>query len=182
LVVGVVFLVCFTLYLFYFLRSAMRERKSSNIEHIGKTGKYIFFIIGGIIGVIIGAWLLVESSVSLARFLGVPEIIIALTMVSVGTSLPELVVSSLAAFRKQSDIAIGNIIGSNIFNILLILGLSLLFIPMNATASLVHLTFLLVISLLMIPLMYTGGKLSRLNGICMLLLYSGYLGYLFFSI
>jgi len=182
LVVGVVFLVCFTLYLFYFLRSAMRERKSSNTEHLSKTGKYIFFIIGGIIGVIIGAWLLVESSVSLARFLGVPEIIIALTMVSVGTSLPELVVSSLAAFRKQSDIAIGNIIGSNIFNILLILGLSLLFIPMNATASLVHLTFLLVISLLMIPLMYTGGKLSRLNGICMLLLYSGYLGYLFFSI
>lgn len=176
---GVMFLICFAAYIFYFLRSTLKERKPSDLEHLGKTPKYMLFIIGGILGVIIGAWLLVESSVSIARFLGIPEVIIALTMVSVGTSLPELVISSLSAYRKQSEIAIGNIIGSNIFNILLILGISLLFLPMNATTYLVHLFFLLVVSLLMIPLMYTGGKLSRLNGVFMLLLYSGYIGYLF---
>jgi len=178
-IAGVMFLICFAAYIFYFLRSALKERKPSDSEHLGKTPKYMLFIIGGILGVIIGAWLLVESSVSIARFLGIPEIIIALTLVSVGTSLPELVISSLSAYRKQSEIAIGNIIGSNIFNILLILGISLLFLPMNATTSLVHLFFLLGVSLLMIPLMYTGGKLSRLNGVFMLLLYSGYIGYLF---
>jgi cation:H+ antiporter len=178
-VAGVMFLICFAAYLFYFLRSALKERKPSDSKQLGKTQKYVLFIIGGILGVIFGAWLLVESSVSIARFLGIPEIIIALTMVSVGTSIPELMVSSLSAYRKQSEIAIGNIIGSNIFNILLVLGIALLFIPMNSTTSLVHLSFLLVVSLLMIPLMYIGGKLSRLNGVFMLLLYSGYIRYLF---
>ncbi len=181
-IAGIIFLICFAAYIFYFLRSALKERKPSPTSQLGKTQKYILFIIGGILGVIFGAWLLVESSVSIARFLGIPELIIALTMVAVGTSLPELVVSSLAAYRKQSQIAIGNIIGSNIFNILLILGIALLFIPMNATMSLVYLFFLLAVSLLMVPLMYIGGKLSRLNGVFMLLLYSGYLGYLFFSV
>ena len=180
-IAGGIFLVCFAAYLSYFLRSAWRERTPSPVKELGKPQKYIFYIIGGILGVIIGAWLLVESSVSIARFLGIPEIIIALTMISVGTSLPELVISSLSAYRKQSEIAIGNIIGSNIFNILLVLGISLFFVPMNAIGSLVYLSILLAISLLMIPLMYTGGKLSRLNGAFLLLIYSGYIGYLFLS-
>jgi len=181
-VAGVIFLVCFAAYIFYFLRYALKERKPSQSEHLGKTQRYILFIIGGILGVIVGAWLLVESSVSIAQFLGIPELIIALTMVSVGTSLPELVVSSFAAYRKQSEIAIGNIIGSNIFNILLILGIALLFMPLNAIGSLVYLSFLLIVSLLMIPLMYMGGTLSRVDGVFMLLLYCGYIGYLFFSV
>jgi len=178
-VAGGIFLVCFAAYLSYFLRAALRERTPPPVNEFGKPQKYLLFIIAGIIGVIVGAWLLVESSVSIARFLGIPEIIIALTMVSVGTSLPELVISSLSVYRKQSEIAIGNVIGSNIFNILLVLGISLFFVPMNATGSLVYLSILLAVSLLMIPLMYTGGKLSRFNGALMLLIYCGYIGYLF---
>lgn len=178
-ITGVLFLVCFAAYIFYFLRLALKERKPSTEGHHGSMWKYILLIIGGILGVIVGAWLLVESSISIAQFFGVPEIVIALTMVSVGTSVPELVISCLSAYRKHADIAIGNIIGSNIFNILLILGVSMLFLPMNATASLEHLSFLLLVSLLMIPLMYIGKKLSRLDGVVMLLIYSGYVMYLF---
>jgi len=181
-IAGIIFLISFTLYLLYFTKSALNQRKPIVTIQAGKTHKYIWFIIGGILGVIVGALLLVDSSVSLARFLGIPEMIIALTMVAVGTSLPELVVSSLAAYRKEADIALGNIIGSNIFNILLILSIASLFIPLHATASLPHMFFLRAIILLMIPLMYLGGKLSRWNGIFMLLLYGGYLGYLFIGV
>ena len=132
---GVLFLVLFATFILYFVRCARKERDKNNKYDAGKTAKNILFIILGIIGVIAGAWLLIESAVTIAGFFGIPQIIIALSIVAIGTSLPELVVSSMAAYRGKSDIAIGNVLGSNVFNILLILGVAALFIPLKAAGS-----------------------------------------------
>jgi len=179
-IIGIIFLVFFGLYIGYFLRSAQKQQEGSIKIHTEKITKSLLFIVLGIIGVILGAWLLIESSVAIARFLSIPEMIIALSMIAVGTSLPELVVSVMAAYKKKTDIALGNIIGSNVFNILLILGISALFIPLHATGSLIHIYFLIGITGLLVFFMYTRKKISRVEGILFLGIYTGYMVYIFF--
>ena len=106
LIGGIVFLILFSLFIYYFVCCAKKERDNTVKYEKGKTTKNILFIFLGIIGVIAGAWLLIESAVVIADFLGVPMFIIAVSMVAVGTSLPELVVSAMAAYKEESDIAI----------------------------------------------------------------------------
>ncbi len=86
--------------------------------------KIIAFLIAGLVGLPIGASLLVDGSVNIARVMGVSETVIGLTLVAIGTSLPELATSVAAAFRKQADVAMGNVIGSNVFNLLGIIGVA----------------------------------------------------------
>ena len=179
-IIGILFLVFFGLYIGFFLRSAQKQREGSTKTRSEKITKPLFFIVLGIMGVVLGAWLLIESSVAIARFLSIPEMIIALSMIAVGTSLPELVVSVMAAYKKKTDIALGNIIGSNVFNILLILGISALFIPLHATGSLIHIYFLIGITGLLVFFMYTRKKISRVEGILFLGIYTGYMVYIFF--
>jgi len=100
-------------------------------------------------------------------------------MVAIGTSLPELVVSAMAAYKNESDIALGNVIGSNIFNIYLILGACALLIPLNAFASMNNIIILLLVSLIIIPIVYTGKVISRIEGGFLLIIYSLFMGFIF---
>ena len=180
LIGGVVFLFLFAAFIAYFLRRAKKERDNGKKYNHGPIQKNILFIIFGIIGVVAGAYLLIESAITIADSLGIDKIIIALSMVAIGTSIPELMVSSMAAYKKESDIAVGNALGSNVFNILLILGASALFIPLNAIFSLDHLLILLAVTLIMFPILYTGHVISRREGVFMLVLYSFFIWYIFF--
>ena len=182
LIGGAIFLVLFAVFIVYFIRCAKKER-NNDVEKYesGKTLKNIIFIILGIAGVVVGAWLLIESALSIADFFGIPEMLIALSMVAVGTSLPELVVSAMAAYKNESDIAVGNVIGSNVFNIFLILGASALIIPLNAVNSIGNLLILMVVTLVMFPVLYTGHVISRKEGVFLLVLYLFFICYIFLA-
>ena len=183
LIGAIIFLILFFLFVYYFVRCAKKERDNSKKYNKGNTTKNILFIFLGIIGVIAGAWLLIESAVVIADFLGIPTFIIAVSIVAVGTSVPELVVSSMAAYKNESDIAVGNVLGSNVFNILMILGVAALFIPLQADIpqSIAHLLILLSVTLLMFPILYTGHSISRKEGVFMLAIYSVFIWYTFFG-
>ena len=128
-----------------------------------------------------GAQLLVSGATSLARSFGVPELVIGLTLVAVGTSLPELATAGVAAFRRESDIALGNVVGSNIFNVLFILGVTALVRPIHIPYRAVALNLWLMVglSLLLLPLLLTGLRLGRREGGLLLVLYLFYVGYLY---
>lgn len=132
------------------------------------------------IGVLVaGSELLVKGAVQIARVLGVGETIISLTIIAAGTSMPELASSVVATIRKEYDIAIGNIIGSNIFNILGIIGISSLISPLSAMAiSNIDLYIMLGVTLLLLPFFRTKYSLTRDEGIFMVVLYLMYLYYL----
>jgi cation:H+ antiporter len=110
----------------------------------------------------------------------VSEAVIGITIVSVGTSLPELATSAVAAIKKEGDIAVGNIIGSNVFNLLSILGITALIHPLDSSSfSLVDLSVMLGLTLLIWPLMKRGLELNRLEGGLLLLIYVSYMFWLF---
>ena len=134
------------------------------------------FVLGGLGILILGSRLLVDHSVLLARTFGISEAVIGLTIVAAGTSMPELATSVVAAIRKQPDIAIGNVVGSNVFNILGILGLTSIVSPLNAPGiAWLDYAAMLAFTVLLIPLLYTGRTLQRLEGLALLVLYGGYL-------
>ena len=182
LIGGTIFLVLFSVFIVYFIQCAKKERKNDNEKYeSGKTLKNIIFIILGIAGVVVGAYLLIESALTIADFFGIPEMIIALSMVAVGTSLPELVVSVMAAYKNESDIAIGNVIGSNVFNIFLVLGASALLIPLNAVNYIGTILILMVVTLVMFLVIYTGHVISRKEGIFLIVLYLFFIFYIFLA-
>ena len=135
-------------------------------------------LIVGFVFLVKGADWFVEGSASIAKRLGIPQLIIGLTIVAMGTSLPELVTSIVAARKGQNDIAMGNVIGSNLFNIFLILGVSSVItpIPVQAT-SIVDCLFLIAISAVFY-LPARKGKLGRVPGIAMVAMYAVYTVYL----
>lgn len=134
------------------------------------------FILGGLVVLVIGSRLLVKHSVNLATDFGISEAVIGLTIVAAGTSMPELATSLVAAVRRQPDIAIGNVVGSNIFNILGILGLASIVSPIRAPGiSTLDYATMIIFTIILIPLLYTGRLLHRLEGGALLLLYGLYL-------
>ena len=173
-------LVIFFVYLGLVIRRAIKE--SSSTEQASTARKpIIFYILLSIAGgalIIFGGHLTVESATEIAFGLGVSDRIIGLTVVAIGTSAPELVTSLVACKKGENEFALGNIIGSNIFNILFILGLAGLISPLEIVGGLVIDTgFLLVTSLLTLLFVYTRKVLSRREGIVMVLLYLGYIIY-----
>ena len=138
--------------------------------------------IAGFVLLIVGADIFVEGSSAIAKLFKIPTIIIGLTIVALGTSLPELFTSVAAATKKNSDIAIGNIVGSNIFNILFILGITSLIIPINfAKSFLIDTAISLFCAVLLLILSLKGRKLHRWGGAIMLLGYAGYFVYLYLT-
>jgi cation:H+ antiporter len=136
----------------------------------------IAFIAGGLVFLVAGSRILVENSVMLATSLGVSQAVIGLTIIAAGTSMPELATSLVAAVRKEPDIAIGNIIGSNIFNVLAILGAASVISPLRAPAiSPLDYWTMTAFTVLLLPLLYTGRMLRRLEGMLLLCLYGFYL-------
>lgn len=139
----------------------------------------VLFIAVGLAFLVYGAHLFVEGSLQVARKLGVSEAVIGLTIVAAGTSLPELVTSVVASLRKKHDIAVGNIIGSNIFNLLAILGTAGLIHPLSTGGvTTADFTVMSGFAILLLPLMLPRHTLSRWAGALLLLLYAAYLTHL----
>lgn len=143
--------------------------------------KEALFIAGGLAGLFIGANLLIDAATSIALQFGISEAVIGLTIVAVGTSLPELATSVVAAFRRQAEIALGNVVGSNIFNILGILGLTAMVVPVPVEPSMASfdIPFMLGVSLALVALILLTGRIGRPAGVAMLAIYTGYVAWLF---
>lgn len=146
----------------------------------GSAWKDAGFIVAGLALLVLGSRLFVSGAVDLARWLKLSEAFIGLTIVAAGTSLPELASSLMAAWRKQPDIAIGNVVGSNIYNILAILGVSgVIAPPLNGQGvSLTDTLVMIGISLVLLVIAWTGFKLRRWEGALLLAIYGGYLWHL----
>lgn len=176
-------LIAFGIYSYY---SALREPYQVEEEYEefigGKNGVYrqTVSLVLGLVGLVIGARLVVDSAISMAKLFGISEIIISITAVAIGTSLPELSTSIVAALRKEYDIVVGNIIGSNIFN-MGILGLVSLIHPVSVRPELLRFEFpvMAFFALLILPMMRTGHKVSRAEGLLLLVFYSAFIFMLF---
>jgi cation:H+ antiporter len=129
--------------------------------------KYVFMIIAGTVGLIIGARLMVDSAVFIARQLGFSEVFIGLSIVAVGTSLPELATSVLASAKGEHDISIGNVVGSNIFNICLVIGFVGLFNPLSVDMELIRFEFpaMFLLCLLLLLICRIKYAVNRLVGL-----------------
>lgn len=139
------------------------------------------YSVGGLALLVLGAYLMVEGAVSVARNFGISEAVIGLTIVAVGTSLPELATSVVAAMRKHSDVIIGNIVGSNIFNILAILGITAMVSPVPITGQIAEIDvwIMLGVALLLSVYLLRGYTIGRISGLAMLTAYSGYTYWLY---
>ena len=138
-------------------------------------------ILGGLVGLVLGAQALVSGAVTIASALGVPERVIGLTLVAVGTSLPELASSLIAALKREGDLILGNVVGSNIFNVLAILGVSSLVAPLSVPLESVSTDLLVMLgfSLAVVPFLATGLRLVRWEGAVLGVFYFAYIGWLF---
>ena len=134
----------------------------------------------GLVLVVLGGFLLVEGAIGLARAAGISETVIGLTIVAVGTSMPELVTSVMAALRRETEVAFGNIVGSNIYNILGIGGATALIAPTEVPAEIVRSDNLVMVavSVLLVALAWTGMRISRREGVLLAALYLGYVAWL----
>lgn len=188
---GIVFLVCFAFFILIMVKSAMKSRKISNeamqeideeLEEISEdlSGiKCLLYIVGGAIAIKFGGDFVVNGATSIARTAGVTETVIGLTIVALGTSLPELVTSIVAARKKEVDMAVGNVIGSNIFNILMVLGIAATISPITfLTENIIDIIVLVVFSGLVWAFAWTKKQLDKKEGIIMLVLYAIYTVYI----
>ena len=184
---GIILLIGCIIYTFYLIKTAKNSDAEEEDEDSNdyKIGASIVKIIIGIIGIVVGGNLVVNSSSSIAYSFGLSDKLVGLTIVAMGTSLPELVTSIIAAIKGENDIAIGNVLGSNIFNILLILGVSSTINPILVSSSLiVDMIFLIFISIVLGIFMFTGKKeklsLGKIEGLVLVLLYICYMVFIIY--
>jgi len=146
--------------------SEVKKEFEENItKQGGKLWKSVVFVIAGLGLLAVGAKIFVDGAVAAAERMGVSQVVIGLTIVAIGTSLPELITSVVAAFKNEADIAIGNIVGSNVFNILSILGVTAIINPVSTSdAGLIDFSLMLLTAILLLPLSWSGYKLSRWEG------------------
>ncbi|WP_425985631.1 calcium/sodium antiporter [Brevundimonas sp. TWP1-2-1b1] len=161
---------------------AMEEVDPDFVPHdrpSGRLGVALVLFVLGLALIVGGGSLLVDGAIGIAQQLGVNDAVIGLTIVAVGTSMPELVTSAVAAWRKQGDIALGNVLGSNIYNILFIGGLTGVIAPTTIPATMMafDLWVLIVVSVAVMLLALTGRRLSRGEGLLLAVGYLGYAGY-----
>jgi cation:H+ antiporter len=181
---GLVLLSFFVIFLYYSMEISKNVSDSENEVKEFTILKSIFLLIVGLVGLIFGGRFMVNSAVDIARVLGISEAIIGLTIVSIGTSVPELATSIVAAMKKNSDIAIGNVVGSNIFNIFFILGISATISPLSFNPVMnFDLVVCALTSGLLFLFMFVGhkGKLMKMEGLFFMLLYVVYVGYLIYQ-
>lgn len=165
-------------------RAAGYEAELNEIGYLESRAKQILFVVVGIVGVAGGAQIVVSSAVKIMTALGVNEKFISLTLIAFGTSLPELTTSVVAAIRKEMDISIGNLIGSNVFNILSVLGAASLVRPIVIPGGfiesglIVDYIVMMIIGIIPWAVMRKDHTMGRLNGLTLLLCYTGYIVYL----
>lgn len=175
---GLVLIVCFAAYLLLTVYIAKKNRVSGEYEEPLPIWKSVLFIVCGLIAIVIGGQLVVKSARVLALGFGMSETLVGLTIVAIGTSLPELVTSIVASAKGQNGMAIGNVVGSNIFNLLLILGVSSMLHPIQiGVDSFLDLGILLGISLITYGFVCSGKKVNRIEGGIMIAMYAAYTAY-----
>ncbi|MFA5298753.1 MAG: calcium/sodium antiporter [Lutibacter sp.] len=181
---GMVLLAFFIVFLYYtFGISKIVEENTIEGDDIKELSylKSTIFIIGGLLGLVFGGKWIVDGAVKIAELFHVSQSLIGLTVVAIGTSLPELATSAVAAYKKQTDIAIGNIVGSNIFNIFWVLGFSALIRPLPfSTTNDVDIIMTIFASALLFLIMFVGKRyiIERWQGILMVTIYIAYIIYL----
>ena len=186
---GVVFLVLFAGYLFYMVKIALKANKEGKkVEIEGGSDEdiklisvplSILFIVGGAAAIAIGGDITVDAASRIASDLGMTQTLIGLTIVSIGTSLPELVTSIVAARKNEVDMALGNAIGSNVFNILMVLGIASAISPISIiTENIIDLCVLIVFTVCVWIFAGSKKKIGRIEGFCMVALYAAYAVYI----
>jgi len=164
-------------------RTSPEENKIEGVEvpedHSKNLWRDISFLFIGLIALAFGSNFLVTGAVDLARILGLSEALIGLTIVSIGTGTPEMATALMAAYRKRADLAIGNAVGSNLFNIMFVLGIAALVAPLDGKGiSSIDLYVMLGVTILLLPTVWTGRILDRKEGFLFLAIYVGYLYHL----
>nr|WP_106783076.1 calcium/sodium antiporter [Lysinibacillus timonensis] len=183
---GLVFLLIFSVFMYYIFEVARNNRLDAapeivNDKPLSKTswGKYILFTIGGLIAIIFGGNLVVTNAVEIAYSFGMSETLVGLTIVAIGTSLPELVTSVTAALKKESEIALGNLVGSNIFNILFVVGVSAVIYPLPVDADIfIDLFILIAVTVALFIFSRSNYRISKVEGVILVTVYIVYLVYI----
>ena len=181
---GIILVVIFALFLYWMVRSAKKSMQAGEdveAEEIKDLPiwKCLVFIGGGLVAIVIGGQMVVNCSETIARGFGLRETLIGLTICSIGTSLPELVTSVVAARKNQAGMALGNVIGSNIFNILLVGGLASAISPIAVNMNnLIDIVILVAVSLYIMILVWRKQLLTRAGGVSMLAIYAAYMVYI----
>lgn len=180
---GALFLVLFAVFLTATVKSALASRKkqkdSEEEYEMMPPLKSGIFIVGGLAGIALGGDLVVDSASNIAEYFGLSQTFIGLTIVALGTSLPELVTSMVAAKRGETGLAVGNVVGSNIFNILLILGTSSVITPIHLDITAVYDTvILLAASVIVYAAAHSKREIERKEGLLFLLVYAAFFAYI----
>jgi cation:H+ antiporter len=149
-----------------------------------RTGTFMnsMLVLGGLVLLVLGSHWFVESAVAMAHYFGVSELVIGLTIVAAGTSMPEVVTSIIAAIRGERDIAVGNVVGSNIFNVMGVMGLAGMVAPEGVEVArsviMFDLPVMIAVAVACLPLFFHGGEISRWKGALLFLYYIAYTAYL----
>jgi cation:H+ antiporter len=189
---GVILVTGLVTYVWFLIHQSQRETIAVREEYAKEFGterhvkgnwpKNVGLVIGGLVLLVLGSRWLVDSAVLFAQYLGVSELVIGLTIVAAGTSLPEVVTSVIAAVRGERDIAVGNVVGSNIFNIMGVLGCASIVAPRGIevapAVSRFDIPVMIVVAFACLPIFYTGGSISRKEGALFLGYYASYTLYL----
>ena len=181
---GIILVVIFAFFLYGMVLSAKKSMQAGEdveAEEIKDlpVWKCLIFIGGGLVAIVIGGQIVVNCSETIARGFGLSETLIGLTICSIGTSLPELVTSVVAAKKNQAGMALGNVIGSNIFNILLVGGLASAISPIGVNMNnIIDIVLLIIISLYIMILVWKKQLLTRAGGMSMLVIYAAYMVYI----
>ena len=180
---GIVMLLFFSIFIYYLISILGNKGKRSEIQESPKykLAMSIFLLLAGLGGIILGSHLVVNNLAAFAEAIGVSQKVISVTIISIGTSLPELVTTIVAAKKGENSIAIGNIVGSNIFNIAIVLGLPVVVLGEALTTAfgVIDIAFLLLSVVLLWIFTASGRKLQRLEGAVFVAVYCVYMGYIF---
>ena len=183
---GLVLLAVFAFYMYWQVSAALKSRKAGEIDEgedevkVLSPLKSLIFIVVGVACIILGGNFVVDGASAIAIKFGMSETLVGMTIVALGTSLPELVTSMIAAKKGESDLALGNAIGSNIFNIVFVLGFSSFISPITVDILAVIDTIAVIgVSALVLVFSATGKKISRAEGAAMVAAYAGYFVYMF---
>ncbi|MFD2630573.1 calcium/sodium antiporter [Oceanobacillus kapialis] len=179
---GLIFLLFLSVFMYYVIEVALKSRQSTQAEEIPKDikwGKNILLTLLGLAGIVFGGELVVSNGTEIAYALGMSEALVGLTIIAVGTSLPELVTSISAALKKESEIALGNIVGSNIFNILFVLGASSVITPLTVSGKVVlDVIVMLLLTILLLVFSRTNFRIGKREGAVLAIVYIVYLVYI----
>lgn len=183
---GILLLLGFIAFLYFMVKTSQKDRSAAKLDadfvdlsrDTKAIWKQLFYILGGVVGLIGGSYFIVNSAEYIATYFNISPFVIGISLVAIGTSLPELAISAVGAARGRVDIAVGNAIGSNIFNTLFVIALVSVITPIPVERSLfkLHYPFMIGFTLVSVPMLWSNFKLSRLEGVLLFIAYVVFLG------